>query len=98
MTATRRSKADTSPVNGLSNPNVVPVKGNVLREVRRARGMSMEGLAKAAGVSWLTVQRLEDGRQVKGRTARVRGAQLETVTAIAGALGVPNDLLRLAGD
>jgi hypothetical protein len=28
----------------------------------------------------------------------VRGAQLETVTAIAGALGVPNDLLRLAGD
>ena len=96
---TKRTKAEQSAINiGAANVNVIPVNGNVLREVRRARGMSMERLANTAGVSWVTVQRLESGRQGQGRTARVRGAQEETVTAIAAALNVPNDLLRLAGE
>ena len=59
------------------------------RAVRRARlraGMSVASLAKAAGISDQTVYEIEkDGRK--------RGPRIETVAAIADALGVEIEAL-----
>lgn len=59
--------------------------GNRIRQLRTARGMTMEELAHAAGVTLSTVSRIE-----KGRIAR---PAWHTMVAMAQALGVtPNDL------
>jgi transcriptional regulator with XRE-family HTH domain len=52
----------------------------ILRELRRARGLSMEDVARLSGVSWRTIQRIETGKSRPHRPTR---------DAIARALGVP---------
>jgi len=62
-----------------------------LREQMRARGLTTERLARAAGVSTSTIDRIL-GEHWQGRIQR------DTVTAIADALGVPaSEALRIAG-
>lgn len=62
-----------------------------LREMMQARGMTTEQLAKSAGVSTSTIDRIL-GSYWNGRVHR------ETVVAIADALGVPaSEALRAAG-
>ncbi len=54
--------------------------GDRLRELRAARGMSLSELARAAGIGKATLSGLEHG---------TRNPTLETLYAVAGALGVP---------
>ncbi|MEV0129881.1 XRE family transcriptional regulator [Dactylosporangium sp. NPDC050688] len=54
--------------------------GDRLRELRAARGLSLSELARAAGIGKATLSGLEHG---------TRNPTLETLYAVAGALGVP---------
>jgi transcriptional regulator with XRE-family HTH domain len=57
-----------------------------LKELRRARVLSLRELEERSGVSYNTIWRIEDGRQ---------GAHPRTVRKLAEALGVePSELLR----
>lgn len=60
------------------------------RELRRRRVLTMEELAKKAGVGRNTIWRLEHG---------VMGAQPRTIRKLARALGVePEDLVKTGGE
>ena len=60
-----------------------------LRELRRRRVLTLEELAKKAGVGHNTIWRLEHG---------VMGAQPRTIRKLAKALGVePEDLVKTEG-
>ncbi|WP_217913265.1 helix-turn-helix domain-containing protein [Miltoncostaea marina] len=61
-----------------------PIGESPLRRLRRQRKLSLEGLAREAGVSVATVYRAEHGRHE---------TREETWRAIATALGVPLDSL-----
>ncbi|WP_433044471.1 helix-turn-helix domain-containing protein [Dactylosporangium sp. CS-033363] len=54
--------------------------GERLRSMREARGLSLSALARAAGIGKATLSGLEHG---------TRNPTLETLYAVAGALGVP---------
>jgi transcriptional regulator with XRE-family HTH domain len=60
--------------------------GRRLRELREARGWSLSELARLAGVGKATLSGLENG---------TRDPRLETLYAVAGALGVPMSALTL---
>lgn len=60
--------------------------GRRLRELREARGLSLSELARVAGVGKATLSGLENG---------TRDPRLETLYAIAAALGVPLSALTL---
>jgi transcriptional regulator with XRE-family HTH domain len=67
----------------------VEVDVEKLRELRRRRVLTMEELAKKAGVGRNTVWRLEHG---------VMGAQPRTIRKLATALGVePEELVKTGG-
>lgn len=59
----------------------VAVQGDVLRKARQDRGLSLEAVAHAANLSWLTVQRAETG----GTATQ----SIHTIDALAIALGIP---------
>jgi transcriptional regulator with XRE-family HTH domain len=63
-----------------------PAIGRRLRGVREARGLSLSGLARTAGVGKATLSGLENG---------TRNPTLETMYAIAAALSVPLSALTL---
>jgi XRE family transcriptional regulator, regulator of sulfur utilization len=63
-----------------------PAVGRRLRALREARGISLNDLARAAGVGKATVSGLENG---------TRNPTLETMYAIAAALSVPMSSLTL---
>ena len=63
-----------------------PAMGRRLRALREARGISLNDLARVAGVGKATVSGLENG---------TRNPTLETMYAIAAALGVPMSSLTL---
>ncbi len=50
-----------------------------LQRLRKRKGYSLRGLAKAAGVHWTTIWKIEDGRHV---------STLPTLKKLAKALGV----------
>ena len=57
-----------------------------LKELRRARVLSLRELEERSGVSYNSIWRIEDGRQ---------GAHLRTVRKLAEALGVkPSELIK----
>jgi len=57
-----------------------------LKELRRARVLSLRELEEKSGVSYNTIWRIEDGRQ---------GAHPRTVRKLADALGVePSELIK----
>ena len=60
--------------------------GRRLRELREARGLTLSELARVAGVGKATLSGLENG---------TRDPRLETLYAIAAALGVPMSALTL---
>ncbi|GAA2364416.1 XRE family transcriptional regulator [Dactylosporangium salmoneum] len=64
-----------------------PAVGERLRALREARGVSLSALARAAGIGKATLSGLEHG---------TRNPTLETLYAVAGALGVPLTALVLA--
>lgn len=64
-----------------------PAVGQRLRRLREARGMSLSALARAAGIGKATLSGLEHA---------TRNPTLETLYAVAGALGVPLTALVLA--
>src|SRR4051812_41709202 len=57
-----------------------PAVGQRLRRLREERGLSLSALARAAGLGKATLSGLEHG---------TRNPTLETLYAVAGALGVP---------
>jgi transcriptional regulator with XRE-family HTH domain len=57
-----------------------PAVGSRLRQLREARGISLSALARSAGIGKATLSGLELG---------TRNPTLETLYAVAGALGVP---------
>ncbi|MFJ8333471.1 helix-turn-helix domain-containing protein [Streptomyces sp. NPDC094437] len=59
--------------------------GDRLRDVRKRRGMTQQGLARESGVSVSLIRKLEQGER--------QDARLETVRRLAVALGVPTTLL-----
>ncbi|MGI5242557.1 helix-turn-helix domain-containing protein [Dactylosporangium sp. CA-139066] len=61
--------------------------GERLRRLRESRGVSLSALARAAGIGKATLSGLEHG---------TRNPTLETLYAVAGALGVPLTALVLA--
>jgi XRE family transcriptional regulator, regulator of sulfur utilization len=63
-----------------------PAVGRRLRGLREARGLSLSGLARAAGIGKATLSGLENG---------TRNPTLETMYAIAAALSVPISALTL---
>ena len=60
---------------------VTAVRGSVLRAIREKKGMTVRGLAKASGVNYGTISRLEGSSGVRTSVANLE--------AIALALGVP---------
>jgi transcriptional regulator with XRE-family HTH domain len=67
----------------------VEVDVEKLRQLRRQRVLTMEELAKKAGVGRNTIWRLEHG---------VMGAQPRTIRKLAAALGVkPEELVKTGG-
>ncbi|GAA4249893.1 helix-turn-helix domain-containing protein [Dactylosporangium darangshiense] len=81
MDAGGTSRAAPGPA---SEPSEV---GERLRRLREARGVSLSALARAAGIGKATLSGLEHG---------TRNPTLETLYAVAGALGVPLTALVLA--
>jgi transcriptional regulator with XRE-family HTH domain len=73
------SSRPTSPQHG-------PAVGRRLRELREARDLTLSELARLAGVGKATLSGLENG---------TRDPRLETLYAIAAALGVPMSALTL---
>lgn len=71
---------------GTSPDHPGPAVGRRLRELREARGLTLSGLARVAGVGKATLSGLENG---------TRDPRLETLYAIAAALGVPMSALTL---
>jgi transcriptional regulator with XRE-family HTH domain len=65
---------------GSSRPTADAAVGERLRRMREARGFSLSALARAAGIGKATLSGLEHG---------TRNPTLETLYAVAGALGVP---------
>ncbi|MER7274340.1 XRE family transcriptional regulator [Dactylosporangium sp. NPDC000244] len=65
---------------GTSRPGAESAVGERLRRMREARGLSLSALARAAGIGKATLSGLEHG---------TRNPTLETLYAVAGALGVP---------
>jgi DNA-binding XRE family transcriptional regulator len=64
--------------------------GNRLRELRKAAGITQDGLAAAAGIGRVTLVRIESGEQ---------SPRLETLAALSAALGRPlTDLLVIGSD
>jgi len=64
--------------------------GNRLRELRKAAGMTQDGLAAAAGIGRVTLVRIEGGEQ---------SPRFETLAALSAALGRPlADLLVIGSD
>lgn len=59
--------------------------GDALRKSRVTRGLSIEDLSRATGLSWVTIYRLEAGR--------VMNARAETIAMISEALGVSMESL-----
>ncbi len=55
--------------------------GNTIRRLRKKKGLTLQALARQAGLGFLTLQRLETGRQPNPR--------LQTLRAIARELDVP---------
>ncbi len=70
----RRASAERSPC----------VEVPALRLLREARGLTVAGLARCAGVDYTTVMRLEG----RGRAANRQRAQRKTAERLADALGV----------
>lgn len=62
-----------------------PTIGDTLARLRRARPMTQEGLAEAAGVSVETIRKLEQGKSP--------AARMSTLNKLARALGVPTSRL-----
>ena len=56
-----------------------PLVGEVLRTWRQRRGLTLRGLAEAAGVSYVTVSRIEQGRM---------SPTVAMLEKLAGALGI----------
>ncbi|WP_433617598.1 helix-turn-helix domain-containing protein [Dactylosporangium sp. CA-139114] len=65
---------------GTSRTGAESAVGERLRRMREARGLSLSALARAAGIGKATLSGLEHG---------TRNPTLETLYAVAGALGVP---------
>jgi transcriptional regulator with XRE-family HTH domain len=73
-------------VNARGTSRYDPAVGRRLRELRESRGITLSGLARTAGLGKATLSGLENGS---------RNPTLETMYAIAAALGVPISVLTL---
>jgi len=55
--------------------------GNTIRKIRQTKDLSLEALARRCNIGYLTLQRIERGKQLNPR--------LQTLRAIARELGIP---------
>lgn len=69
---------------------VTVVRGAKLREIREEKGLTVRGVARASGVNYGTISRLEGSSGVRTTVAKLE--------AIALALGVPFARLKDAGN
>lgn len=73
------------------------IDGQMVRQLRNHRGWSLETLGRMANLSWLSVQRLETGRQRYGAVpsrSPVVVVKTETLDRIAAAFDIPAAVLR----
>ncbi len=73
------------------------IDGQMVRQLRNHRGWSLETLGRMANLSWLSIQRVETGRQRYGTVpsrSTVVVVKVETLERIAAAFDLPVGVLR----